>query len=337
MTVGIAINGFGRIGRNILRQLYTNKKSTKTHVVAINDLTDPKTLAHLLKYDSIHGRFPGTVEAADGAIVVNGQTIKILAERDPAKLPWNTLGAQIVLECTGIFTDKEKAQLHIQGGAKKVLISAPATNPDLTLAYGVNDSQYNSSEHNIISNASCTTNCLAPVAKVLHENFGIVKGTMTTIHSYTNDQQILDLPHKDLRRARAANLSMIPTTTGAAKAVGLVIPDLKGKVDGFAIRVPTPDVSVVDFVAELNQDVTVEDLNRALKNASENTLKGILGFSTEPLVSIDYTGDTHSSIVDSLCTMVIGKRLAKVVAWYDNEMGFSARMCDVTDLIASKL
>ena len=337
MTVGIAINGFGRIGRNILRQLYTNKKSTKTHVVAINDLTDPKTLAHLLKYDSVHGRFPGTVEAADGAIVVNGQTIKILAERDPAKLPWNTLGAQIVLECTGIFTDKEKAQLHIQGGAKKVLISAPATNPDLTLAYGVNDSQYNSSEHNIISNASCTTNCLAPVAKVLHENFGIVKGTMTTIHSYTNDQQILDLPHKDLRRARAANLSMIPTTTGAAKAVGLVIPDLKGKVDGFAIRVPTPDVSVVDFVAELNQDVTVEDLNRALKNASENTLKGILGFSTEPLVSIDYTGDTHSSIVDSLCTMVIGKRLAKVVAWYDNEMGFSARMCDVTDLIASKL
>jgi glyceraldehyde 3-phosphate dehydrogenase len=337
MTVGIAINGFGRIGRNIVRQLFTSKKSSSVQVVAINDLTDPKTLAHLLKYDSVHGRFPGTVEAAEGAIVVNGQTIKILAERDPAKLPWGTLGAQVILECTGIFTDKEKAQLHLQGGAKKVIISAPATNPDLTLAYGVNHAAYSSAEHNIISNASCTTNCLAPVAKVLHENFGIVKGTMTTIHSYTNDQQILDLPHKDLRRARAANLSMIPTTTGAAKAVGLVIPELKGKVDGFAIRVPTPDVSVVDFVAELNQDVSVEDINRALKNASENALTGILGFSTEPLVSIDYTGDTHSSIVDSLCTMVVGKRLAKVVAWYDNEMGFSARMCDVTEMVAAKV
>lgn len=252
-------------------------------------------------------------------------------------MPWSSVGAAIVLECTGIFTTKEKAQLHLQAGAKKVIISAPATDPDLTLAYGVNHTEYNPSEHSIISNASCTTNCLAPVAKVLHENFGIVKGTMTTIHSFTNDQQILDLPHKDLRRARAASMSMIPTTTGAAKAVGLVIPELKGKVDGFAIRVPTPDVSVVDFVAELNQDVTVEDLNRSLKNASENALKGILGFSTEPLVSIDYTGDTHSSIVDSLCTMVIQKRMAKVVAWYDNEMGFSARMCDVSELIASKL
>jgi glyceraldehyde 3-phosphate dehydrogenase len=337
MTIGIAINGFGRIGRNILRQLFTNKQTKTYQVVAINDLTDPATLAHLLQYDSVHGKFPGTVEAGDGYITVNGHQIKVLAERDPAKLPWGTLGAQIVLECTGIFTTKEKAQLHLQGGAKKVIISAPATDPDLTLAYGVNHAAYNSAEHNIISNASCTTNCLAPVAKVLHENFGIVKGTMTTIHSYTNDQQILDLPHKDLRRARAAGMSMIPTTTGAAKAVGLVIPELKGKVDGFAIRVPTPDVSVVDFVAELSQDVTVEDLNRALKNASENTLKGILGFSTEPLVSIDYTGDVRSSIVDSLCTMVIGKRMAKVVAWYDNEMGFSARMCDVTEMIASKL
>ncbi|MFO0416115.1 MAG: type I glyceraldehyde-3-phosphate dehydrogenase [Pseudomonadota bacterium] len=337
MTIGIAINGFGRIGRNILRQLFTNKQTKTYQVVAINDLTDPATLAHLLQYDSVHGKFPGTVEAGDGYITVNGQQIKVLAERDPAKLPWGTLGAQIVLECTGIFTTKEKAQLHLQGGAKKVIISAPATDPDLTLAYGVNHTAYNPAEHNIISNASCTTNCLAPVAKVLHENFGIVKGTMTTIHSYTNDQQILDLPHKDLRRARAAGMSMIPTTTGAAKAVGLVIPELKGKVDGFAIRVPTPDVSVVDFVAELNQDVTVEELNRALKNASENTLKGILGFSTEPLVSIDYTGDVRSSIVDSLCTMVIGKRMAKVVAWYDNEMGFSARMCDVTEMIASKL
>jgi glyceraldehyde 3-phosphate dehydrogenase len=337
MSVGIGINGFGRIGRNILRQLFTNKKSSTIKVVAINDLTDPSTLAHLLKYDSIHGRFPGTVEAGDGCIVVNGQQIKILAERDPAKLPWGTLGASIVLECTGLFTAKEKAQLHMQGGAKKVIISAPATNPDLTLAYGVNHTEYKPAEHHVISNASCTTNCLAPVAKVLQENFGIVRGTMTTIHSYTNDQQILDLPHKDLRRARAAAMSMIPTTTGAAKAVGLVIPELAGKVDGFAIRVPTPDVSVVDFVAELNQYVTVEDLNRALKGASENALKGVLGFCDEPLVSIDFTGDVHSSIVDSLSTMVVQKRMAKVVAWYDNEMGFSARMCDVTEMIAKSL
>lgn len=337
MSVGIGINGFGRIGRNILRQLFTNKKTNAIKVVAINDLTDPATLAHLLKYDSIHGKFPGTVEAGDGCITVNGQQIKILAERDPAKLPWGSLGASVVLECTGIFTAKEKAQLHMQGGAKKVIISAPATNPDLTLAYGVNHTAYKPAEHHIISNASCTTNCLAPVAKVLQENFGIVRGTMTTIHSYTNDQQILDLPHKDLRRARAAAMSMIPTTTGAAKAVGLVIPELAGKVDGFAMRVPTPDVSVVDFVAELNQDVTVEDLNRALKNASQNALKGILGFSDEPLVSIDYTGDVHSSIVDSLCTMVIQKRMAKVVAWYDNEMGFSARMCDVSEMVAKSL
>ena len=337
MSVGIGINGFGRIGRNILRQLFTTKKSSSIKVVAINDLTDPATLAHLLKYDSVHGRFPGTVEAGDGFITVNGQQIKVTAERDPAKLPWSQLGVSIVLECTGIFTTKEKASLHMQGGAKKVIISAPATDPDLTLAYGVNHTAYKPAEHNIISNASCTTNCLAPVAKVLNENFGIVRGTMTTIHSYTNDQQILDLPHKDLRRARAAGMSMIPTTTGAAKAVGLVIPELAGKVDGFAIRVPTPDVSVVDFVAELSQDVTVEELNRALKSASENTLKGVLGFSEEPLVSIDYTGDTHSSIVDSLSTMVVQKRMAKVVAWYDNEMGFSARMCDVTEMIAKSL
>lgn len=337
MSIGIAINGFGRIGRNVLRQLYTNTRSKKVSVVAINDLTDPNTLAHLLKYDSVHGRFPGTVEAGDGYITVNGDHIKVFAEKDPAKLPWGTIGAPIVLECTGIFTAKEKAQLHLQAGAKKVLISAPATDPDITLAFGVNHSAYNAAEHHIISNASCTTNCLAPVAKVLHENFGIVKGTMTTIHSFTNDQQILDLPHKDLRRARAASMSMIPTTTGAAKAVGLVIPELKGKVDGFAVRVPTPDVSLVDFVAELNQDVTPEDINRALKNASENALRGVLGFSSEPLVSIDYTGDTHSSIVDSLCTMVVQKRLAKVVAWYDNEMGFSARMCDVTEMLAERL
>lgn len=337
MTVGIGINGFGRIGRNILRQLFTNSASSAIKVVAINDLTDPATLAHLLKYDSIHGRFQGTVEAGDGYITVNGQQIKVTAERDPAKLPWATLGVSIVLECTGIFTTKEKAQLHMQGGAKKVIISAPATDPDITLAYGVNHQSYKPAEHHIISNASCTTNCLAPIAKVLVENFGIVRGTMTTIHSYTNDQQILDLPHKDLRRARAAAMSMIPTTTGAAKAVGLVIPELKGKVDGFAVRVPTPDVSLVDFVAELGQDVTVEDLNRALKSASDNALKGVLGFSDEPLVSIDYTGNTNSSIVDSLSTMVVQKRMAKVVAWYDNEMGFSARMCNVTEMIAKSL
>jgi glyceraldehyde 3-phosphate dehydrogenase len=282
-------------------------------VVAINDLTDPKTLAHLLKYDSVHGKFPGTVEAGDGVITVNGDAIKVLAEKDPSKLPWATLKADLVLECTGIFTNKDKASLHLQAGAKKVLISAPSADPDITLAYGVNHTSYNPAEHHIISNASCTTNCLAPVAKVLVENFGITKGTMTTIHSYTNDQQILDLPHKDLRRARAAGMSMIPTTTGAAKAVGLVIPELKGKVDGFAIRVPTPDVSVVDFVAEVNQDVTAEEVNRALKSASENSLKGVLGFSAEPLVSIDYTGDTHSSVVDSLCTMVIGQRMVKVL------------------------
>ena len=337
MTVGIGINGFGRIGRNILRQLYTNKQSKNLKVVAINDLTDPKTLAHLLKYDSVHGKFPGTVEAGDGFITVNGDQIKIFAEKDPAKLPWTSVKADIVLECTGIFTNKDKASLHLQAGAKKVLISALSADPDITLAYGVNHTAYNPAEHNIISNASCTTNCLAPVAKVLVENFGVTKGTMTTIHSYTNDQQILDLPHKDLRRARAASMSMIPTTTGAAKAVGLVIPELQGKVDGFSIRVPTPDVSVVDFVAELNQDVTIEDVNRALKSASENALKGVLGFSTEPLVSIDYTGDTHSSVIDSLCTMVIGKRMVKVIAWYDNEMGFSSRMCDVSEMIAKAL
>jgi glyceraldehyde 3-phosphate dehydrogenase len=337
MSVGIGINGFGRIGRNILRQIFSSSAPSPLKVVAINDLTDPATLAHLLKYDSVHGRFQGTVEAGDGCITVNGQQIKVTAERDPAKLPWSSLGASIVLECTGIFTAKEKAQLHMQGGAKKVIISAPATDPDLTLAYGVNHQAYKPAEHHIISNASCTTNCLAPIAKVLVENFGIVRGTMTTIHSYTNDQQILDLPHKDLRRARAACMSMIPTTTGAAKAVGLVIPELKGKVDGFAVRVPTPDVSLVDFVAELAQDVTVEDLNRALKSASDNALKGVLGFSDEPLVSIDYTGNTHSSIVDSLSTMVVQKRMAKVVAWYDNEMGFSARMRDVTEMVAKSL
>lgn len=329
MTLKLAINGFGRIGRTFLRHLHAQGLTKELQVVAINDLTDPKTLAHLLKYDSVHGTFDRDVKSDEGKISVAGEDIKIYAEKDPAKLPWKDHGIDVVLECTGLFTKKEKAQLHLQAGARKVMISAPSPDPDLTVAYGVNQDQYKHGEHHIVSNASCTTNCLAPVAKVVLENFGIVKGCMTTIHSYTNDQNILDLPHKDLRRARAAGLSMIPTTTGAAKAVGLVLPALKGKVDGFAVRVPTPNVSLVDFVAETERDVTVEDLNRALKNAADNSLKGILGFCEEPLVSCDFRGDTRSSIVDSQSTMVIGKRLAKVVAWYDNEVGFSCRMIDV--------
>lgn len=337
MTVNIAINGFGRIGRNVARQLFTTKPSAAVKLVAINDLTDANTLAHLFKYDSVHGVFPGEVKVVDNAISINGQIIKVIAEKDPAKLPWKDLGCQLVLECTGLFTNKDKASLHIQAGAKKVLISAPSADPDITLAYGVNTEMYKPAEHNIISNASCTTNCLAPVAKVLVENFGIEYGTMTTIHSYTNDQQILDLPHKDLRRARAAGMSMIPTTTGAAKAVGLVIPSLKGKVDGFAVRVPTPDVSVVDFVAQLSRETTAEEVNKAFRSASENSLKGILSVCDEPLVSVDFTGNTNSSIIDTAYTMVIQKKLAKVVAWYDNEMGFSARMIDVLDLLAKSL
>lgn len=337
MAIKIAINGFGRIGRNVTRLLFANNsKPTGIELVAINDLTDPNTLAHLFKYDSVHGAFSGSVSASDGNLKINGADIKIFSEKDPSKLPWKQLGVDIVYECTGIFTKKEKAELHIQAGAKKVIISAPSPDPDATLCYGVNHTSYNPASHNIISNASCTTNCLAPVAKVLQENFGIVKGTMTTIHSYTNDQQILDLPHKDLRRARAAALSMIPTTTGAAKAVGLVIPELKGKVDGYAIRVPTCDVSVVDFVAELARDVTSDEINRAVKSASQGALKGILGFSEEPLVSVDYIGNLHSSVVDAALTMVVGGRLAKVVAWYDNEMAFSARMIDLTNFMTQK-
>ena len=335
MAIKLAINGFGRIGRNVLRQIFSRNLQDSFSVVAINDLTDAETLAHLLKYDSVHGRFAGEVVAEDGAIVVGGHRIKVFAEKDPAALPWKTLGVDVALECTGVFTKRDKAALHLQAGARKVLISAPSPDPDLTLAYGVNEGAYVDSEHHVVSCASCTTNCLAPVAKVLLENFGIVRGTMTTIHSYTNDQRILDLPHKDLRRARAAAMSMIPTTTGAAKAVGLVLTALRGKVDGFAMRVPTPDVSVVDFVAEVERDVTVADVNLALKNASEGSLKGILGFCEEPLVSIDFTGDQRSSIVDADCTMVIGGRMVKVVSWYDNEMGFSARMLDVSRIMAA--
>jgi glyceraldehyde 3-phosphate dehydrogenase len=335
MTVRVGINGFGRIGRSFWRAV--QKNGADIDIVAVNDLGDKKTMAHLLKYDSVMGVLADTISSTDDGIVINGKKLQVFSERDPAKLPWKQLGVDVVVESTGFFTERDKAAAHLSAGARVVVISAPATGADATFVYGVNHTDFNAAKHQVVSNASCTTNCFVPLVKVLDDAFGVINGMMTTVHAYTGDQMLVDGPHKDLRRARAANLSMIPTTTGAAKAVGLVIPELKGKVDGFAIRVPTPDVSVVDFVAELNQDVTVEDLNRALKNASENSLKGILGFSAEPLVSIDYTGDTHSSIVDSLCTMVIGKRLAKVVAWYDNEMGFSARMCDVTDMIAAKL
>lgn len=335
MAITLAINGFGRIGRNVLRQIFAQNLQDTFTVAAINDLTDAETLAHLLKYDSVHGIFKGEVVAEDGAIRVGNQRIKVFAEKDPAALPWKSLGVDVALECTGVFTKRDKAALHLQAGARKVLISAPSPDPDLTLAYGVNHAAYNGAEHQVVSCASCTTNCLAPIAKVLLENFGILRGTMTTIHSYTNDQRILDLPHKDLRRARAAAMSMIPTTTGAAKAVGLVLPALKGKVDGFAIRVPTPDVSVVDFVAEVERDVTVAEVNAALKSASEQSLKGVLRFCDEPLVSVDFTGDQHSSIVDAPSTMVIGGRMVKVISWYDNEMGFSARMLDVSRIMAA--
>jgi len=333
MALRVAINGFGRIGRIVLRAAI---KDAGIEFVAINDLTDPATLAHLFKHDSVHGIFNGKVEHTADSLIVNGNVIKILAIRDPSELPWKRDKIDVVLESTGLFTARDKAGLHIQAGAKRVVISAPATNEDITIVMGVNDHLYDPVKHVIISNASCTTNCLAPVAKVLHDAFGIEKGLVTTVHSYTNDQNILDFPHKDLRRARAAALSMIPTTTGAAKAVALVIPELKGKLDGMAIRVPTPNVSVVDFVATLNKETDAVKVNAALKSAAEGRLKGILGFSEEPLVSIDYNGNPLSSIVDSLCTKVIGKNMVKVISWYDNETGFSNRLVDLFRLIASK-
>lgn len=333
MTTKIAINGFGRIGRNVARQLYSSATSGSFELVAVNDLTNAGTLAHLLQHDSVHGRFPQTVTAEESSIIVGDTKLQVLSERDPAKLPWSKLGVDVVLECTGYFTAREKAAAHLSAGAKKVLVSAPSPDADATIAYGVNHEIYDASKHDVVSCASCTTNCLAPVAKVLLENFGIKHGTMTTIHAYTNDQSVLDVPHKDLRRARAAGMSLIPTTTGAARAVGIVIPELKGKCDGYAIRVPTPDVSIVDFVAQVERETSIEEVNRALKSASENALKGVLGFSEEPLVSIDYTGNPHSSIVDSLCTMVVGGDMVKVVAWYDNEMGFSTRMLDVAAML----
>jgi glyceraldehyde 3-phosphate dehydrogenase len=302
-------------------------------IVVINDLTDAKTLAHLLKYDSIHGTLSAKVEAKDGALVVNGKTIKILAVRNPEELPWKNEKIDVVLESTGLFTAREKAGMHLKAGAGKVVISAPASGEDITIVMGVNHTLYDPQKHNIISNASCTTNCLAPVAKVLHDTFGIEKGLVTTVHSYTNDQSILDLPHKDLRRARAAALSMIPTTTGAAKAVALVLPELKGKLDGMAIRVPTPNVSVIDLVATLKNNTDAEKVNAALKKASKGTLKGILDFCEEPLVSIDFNGNTFSSIVDAACTKVIEGNMVKVISWYDNERGFSQRVIDLLNLI----
>ena len=329
--VKIAINGFGRIGRCVFRQAFGTKNM---EFVAINDLTDAKTLAYLLKYDSVHGIYDKDIKAKGNSIWVEGKEIQIVAEKDPEKLPWGKLGADVVIESTGRFADKEGAGKHIKAGAKKVIISAPAKDPDVTIVMGVNEKTYDAKKHNIISNASCTTNCLAPMAKVLNDKFGIQKGLMTTIHSYTNDQMLLDLPHKDLRRARAACLSMIPTTTGAAAAVSLVLPELKGKLDGMSIRVPTPNVSVVDLVATLNKDVTAEDVNAALKKAAEGELKGILQYTDEPLVSIDFNNNKSSSIIDALSTKVIEKNMVKVLSWYDNETGYSQRLVDLAAYIS---
>lgn len=333
----VGINGFGRIGRNVFKALEQKYKGD-IEVVAINDLTDAKTLAHLLKYDSVNGHFNGTVEAKESSIVINGKEIKIFAERNPQDIPWASVGAEIVIESTGFFTEKEKAELHMAGGTvKKVIISAPAKNEDITIVIGVNEDKYDNEKHHIISNASCTTNCLAPFAKVLNDEFGIVKGLMTTIHAYTNDQRILDAPHKDLRRARSAALSMIPTTTGAAKAVALVLPELKGKLNGFSLRVPTPTVSCTDLTIELEKNTTAEEINAAFRKAELGSMAGVLALSDEPLVSVDYRGDERSSIIDGQSTMVIDGNLAKVVAWYDNEWGYSFRLADLTKIVADKM
>lgn len=333
MSLKVGINGFGRIGRNVFRAAI-NKPDFD--IVAINDLTDAKTLAHLLKYDSVHGIFDAEVSAKDDAIVVNGKEIKVIAETDPAKLPWGQMGVQLVVESTGRFVNRKDAAKHLEAGAKKVIISAPAKEEDITIVMGVNEKKYDPANHHVISNASCTTNCLAPFAKVVHEKFGIVKGLMTTVHSYTNDQKILDLPHKDLRRSRAAAMSIIPTTTGAAKAVALVLPELKGKLNGFAMRVPTPNVSVVDLVVEIKKSTTAEEINAELKAAAEGELKGVLQYCDLPLVSKDFNGNPNSSIVDALSTMVIEGNMAKVVSWYDNEWGYSNRVVDLGLFILSK-
>jgi glyceraldehyde 3-phosphate dehydrogenase len=334
MAIKVGINGFGRIGRNVLR---TTLKDKNIEIVAVNDLTDPKTLAHLLKYDSILGNLSNKITASGDSIDIDGRKIRVFAEKDPAKLDWESQGVQVVVESTGRFTNAEDAKKHMRGTVKKVIISAPAKGEDVTLVLGVNDDKYDPAKHHIISNASCTTNCLGPIAKVLNDNFTIVKGTMTTIHSYTNDQVILDFPHKDLRRARAAALSMIPTSTGAAKAIYLAIPELKGKLDGFAIRVPTPNVSVVDLVVQTEKNTTVEEVNAAMKAASENApLKGYLGYDDSELVSSDFRGDSRSSIFDAPLTRVVGGNLVKVISWYDNEWGYSCRVRDLIDFIGQK-
>jgi len=334
MTVRIGINGFGSIGRRFTRIALGRPN---LQVVAVNDITDAATLAHLLKYDSNYGLLNADVRAEEDSIILNGQRIKVFAKTDPAQIPWNELGVDVVIESTGKFTDREKAALHLAGGGvKKVIISAPAKGEDITIVLGVNHTSYDPAKHHIISNASCTTNSLAPIAKVLHDNFGIVKGLMTTVHSYTNDQRILDLPHKDLRRARAAALSIIPTTTGAAKAIGLVLPELKGKLNGFSLRVPTPTVSVTDLVAEVKRPTTSDEVNAAMKRAAEGELKGILAYCDEPLVSVDFKGNPASSIVDGGSTMVVEGNLVKVVAWYDNEWGYSTRLVDLVEFLVEK-
>ena len=335
MTTRIGINGFGRIGRQSLRAIL-ERYPHELEVVAVNDITDTKTNAHLFKYDSTYGRFPGEVEATADSLIVNGHSVKVLSQRDPAQIPWANLGIEIVIESTGLFTDAEKAAAHLQGGAKKVIISAPAKGEDLTMVLGVNENMYDPARHNIISNASCTTNCLAPAAKVINDTFGIEKGLMNTIHSYTNDQRILDQVHKDLRRARSAGVNIIPTTTGAARALALVIPELKGRFDGMSLRVPTITVSVVDFVATVRKETSKETVNDAFKQAAAGSLKGILDYTDEPLVSMDFRGDPHSSIIDGLSTMVEGGNMVKVLAWYDNEWGYSCRVADLTHFIAQK-
>jgi len=334
MTVKVALNGFGRIGRMAFRAAYDRDD---IEIIALNDLTDPHTLAHLLKYDSVHGILKQEVGSDKDTIIVDGKIIKVISEKDPNKLPWKDLGIDLVLECTGLFTEKTQASKHINAGAKKVIISAPATNPDITVVLGVNHNKYEAAKHTIISNASCTTNSLAPVCKVLLENFGIEKGFMTTVHSYTSDQRILDFPHKDLRRARAAALSMVPTTTGAAKAISLVIPELEGKMHGMALRVPTPNVSATDLVVQVSKQTSAEEVNKAFKEASEGSLKGILGYTDKPLVSCDFNGITESTVVDSLSTMSIGGDLVKVLAWYDNEFGYANRLVDLAIYIGKTL
>jgi glyceraldehyde 3-phosphate dehydrogenase len=334
MAIKLGINGFGRIGRNVFR---ASRRFDDIEVVAVNDITSPETLAHLLKYDSVLGNYNGDVSADGENLVVDGQRIKVLAERDPGNLPWAQLGVDLVVESTGFFTDADKARVHIdKGGAKKVIISAPAKNEDITIVIGVNEKTYDPAQHHVVSNASCTTNCLAPVAKVLHDSFGIKSALMTTVHSYTNDQKILDAPHEDLRRARAAAINIIPTSTGAAKAMALVMPELKGKFHGLSLRVPTPNVSLVDLTADLDKDATVEEVNAAMKRASEDDLVGILSYTEEELVSSDFKGDAHSSIVDAKSTMVVGGRQVKVLSWYDNEWGYSCRVVDLVRYMGQK-